>query len=351
MDSPWIVVLAVGLVLLGVTLVLLWSRAGRKSAPGVSPAEPSAAERLRLGLLATRRRLAGQLEAALGRGASDVEKVLPELEEALVSADVGVRASAELMGRVRARTGPGAPPGDIRRALRDEIEAALRGDDAPIPASRPWVVLVTGVNGVGKTTTIGKLAARHAAAGRRVLLVAADTFRAAAIEQLAVWAERAGAELVRQGPGANPAAVAFDGMKAALARGVDVVLVDTAGRLHTKANLMDELRKVQRVMAREVPGAPHETLLVLDATTGQNAVAQARTFSEALGLTGIVLTKLDGTARGGVAIAARREIGVPIRYVGVGESVDDLHAFDPKEFADALLEGDDSESSGTVHSA
>jgi fused signal recognition particle receptor len=239
----------------------------------------------------------------------------------------------------------------VRRALRDEVEADLRGDAPRDVATRPWVVVVIGVNGVGKTTTVGKLAALHAAAGRKVLLVAADTFRAAAIEQLGVWGERAGAEVIRQAPGANPAAVVFDGAKAALARGVDVVVVDTAGRLHTRTNLMDELKKVERVVAREIPGAPHEVLLVLDATTGQNALAQARTFAEALGVTGVVLTKLDGTARGGMAIAVRRELGVPIRYVGVGEAVEDLRPFDAREFADALLGDDDTEAPSPMRSA
>jgi fused signal recognition particle receptor len=350
MDSPWVVVLAVGLVLLVVVALAVWLRRRRTvQAPAVAAPRPAATS-LRGGLLASRRRLAGQLEAILGRG-GDAARVLPELEEALVSADVGVRVSGELIARVRARIGSGASPADVQRALKEEIEGALRGDAASPPATRPWVVLVTGVNGVGKTTTIGKLAALHAAAGRKVLLVAADTFRAAAIEQLSVWASRTGAEFVRQGPGANPAAVVFDGMKAALARGVDVVLVDTAGRLHTRSNLMDELRKVQRIVAREVPGAPHETLLVLDATTGQNALAQARTFGEAIGVTGIVLTKLDGTARGGVAIAVRREVGAPIRYVGVGEGVEDLRPFDAREFADALLDGDELASSAKARSA
>jgi fused signal recognition particle receptor len=194
-----------------------------------------------------------------------------------------------------------------------------------------------GVNGVGKTTTIGRLAARHRADGRRVMLVAADTFRAAASEQLAVWAERTGSEIVRQAAGADPSAVVFDGMKSAIARGIDVVLVDTAGRLHTRTNLMEELRKIRRIIGRELPEAPHETLLVVDATTGQNAVAQARVFTEALGVTGLVLTKLDGTARGGVAIAVRRELNAPITWIGVGEGVDDLRPFDASQFAAALL--------------
>jgi fused signal recognition particle receptor len=200
------------------------------------------------------------------------------------------------------------------------------------------VVLVTGINGVGKTTTIGKLAALHARAGRKVLLVAADTFRAAAIDQLGIWAERTGADLVRHAQGGAPAAVVFDGMKAANARGIDVVLVDTAGRLHTQDALMGELEKMHRVMAREIPGAPHETLLVLDATTGQNALKQARAFGGAVGLTGVVVTKLDGTARGGMLLAVHRELGTPVHYLGVGEGVDDLRPFDADEFAAALFD-------------
>jgi fused signal recognition particle receptor len=197
--------------------------------------------------------------------------------------------------------------------------------------------MVVGVNGVGKTTTIGKLAARFVHSGRRTLLVAGDTFRAAAIEQLTVWAERAGADLVRQQHGGDPGAVAFDGLRAAIARKSDVVIIDTAGRLHTKSNLMEELRKVRRVIAREVPGAPHETLLVIDAVTGQNGLVQARAFMEQLDITGVILTKLDGTARGGIVLAIAGELGLPIRYVGVGEGVEDLREFDPKEFVGALL--------------
>jgi len=198
------------------------------------------------------------------------------------------------------------------------------------------------VNGVGKTTTIGKLAARHAAAGRRVLLVAGDTFRAAAGDQLGVWAERTGAQIVRHAADAQPSAVVFDGVKAALARGVDVVLIDTAGRLHTRTPLMEELRKVRRVIAREIPDAPHDVLLVLDATTGQNAVSQARTFTEAVDVTGVIVTKLDGTARGGVLLAVRHELGLPIRDVGVGEGVSDLRPFDAEEFASALFDAGNS---------
>jgi fused signal recognition particle receptor len=342
MEPSWFIILAAALVVvvLGAVLVFRRRRSGSRSGGAAIAAPAPAGDRLRRGLVATRQRLLGQLDAVLRRAPADVESAYSDLEEALVGADVGVRTAAELVARVRTRVGRGDDAGDVRGALRDEVEAILAAEPAPVPSARPWVVLVLGVNGVGKTTTIGKLAALHAAAGRRVLLVAGDTFRAAAAEQLAVWAERTGADLVRQGAGANPAAVAFDGMKAALARNADVVLIDTAGRLHTRSNLMEELRKVHRVVAREVPAAPHETLLVLDATTGQNAIAQARTFLEAIGVTGVVLTKLDGTARGGVVIGIRKETGVPIRYIGVGEAVDDLRPFDARQFTAALFEGD-----------
>jgi fused signal recognition particle receptor len=339
MEAWWLVGAAVALAILAVVLLLVARR--RRAAPAAdrSAAVP-AATRLWDGLAATRARLGGQLDAVLRRG-GDVDAVLPALEEALVAADVGVRTAADLVGRVHDRAGAGAPLERVRAVLREEVAALLATGPPPAPTVGPHVILVLGVNGVGKTTTIGKLAALHRAAGRKVLMVAGDTFRAAAGEQLAVWAERTGAELVRQAAGANPAAVAFDGMKAAVAREADVVLVDTAGRLHTRANLMEELRKVERVISREIPGAPHETLLVLDATTGQNGIAQARTFAEALSITGVVLTKLDGTARGGVALAVRKEVGVPIRWIGVGEQIDDLRSFDPDEFAGALLEPED----------
>jgi len=336
--SAWIVVLTTVLALLVLLLVLVRARRRAPQRGARAPSAVPTADGLRRGLLATRERLATQLDVLLGRGSAGVDRVLPALEEALVAADVGTQSASELVARVRARCGDGADGSGIRRALRDEVAAVLTSEPPPAPSGRPWVILVLGVNGVGKTTTIGKLAALHVAAGRRVLLVAADTFRAAAIEQLGVWAERTGADLVRQAPGGNPAAVVFDGLKAAVARQADVVLIDTAGRLHTRTNLMEELGKIRRVIAREVPDAPHETLLVLDATTGQNAIAQARTFAEAIGVTGIVLTKLDGTARGGVVIAIRKAIGVPIRYIGVGEAVEDLRPFDPERFADALFE-------------
>jgi fused signal recognition particle receptor len=203
---------------------------------------------------------------------------------------------------------------------------------------RPWVIIFLGVNGVGKTTTIGKLAAQYRSAGKKVLLVAADTFRAAATEQLDIWGQRAGADVVKHRPGADPSAVVFDGMQAAKSRGMDVLLIDTAGRLHTKVHLIEELKKIRRVIGREHPGAPHETLLVLDATTGQNGLQQARVFKEATDISGIVLTKLDGTAKGGVIIGIQEELGVPVKYIGVGEDVEDLQAFEPADFVGALLE-------------
>ncbi len=304
-----------------------------------APAPPlSPAARLRAALAESRGIFRQRLADVFGRN-RELDAILASLEEALLSADVGVRTTTRILAAVRERCADDREPAEskVRAALRGAIEAAL-GDGPPKARSaKPWVVLVCGVNGVGKTTSIGKLAALFRASGDRVLLVAADTFRAAAIDQLGVWAERVGADLVRHQSGADPAAVAFDGMKAAVAREVDVVLVDTAGRLHTRENLMEELRKVSRVIGKAIPGAPHEVWLVLDATTGQNALHQAKVFSDVLGLTGIVLTKLDGTAKGGTALAIRADLGVPIRYVGVGEALDDLRPFSSAEYARALL--------------
>jgi fused signal recognition particle receptor len=337
--EPFVAAAAVALAVAVVLVVFAWRRRSARVGEGKGAGAPSGpGDRLRRGLLATRRKLGDQLDGIFGRGPTPTASLLGEVEEALIGADVGVQTAGELVSRVRERLGSASGGEDVRSALREEVEAALVAPPQMEPSERPWVVLVIGVNGVGKTTTIGKLAARHAARGRRVLLVAGDTFRAAAADQLAVWAERTGSELVRQAAGADASAVVFDGMKAARARGVDVVLVDTAGRLHTRSNLMEELKKVRRVIAREVPGGPHETLLVLDATTGQNALSQARAFAEALGVTGVVLTKLDGTARGGVVIAVQREVGAPVRFVGVGEGVEDLRSFDAHEFVEALFE-------------
>jgi len=268
------------------------------------------------------------------------EAALEAVEEALLAADMGVPAVEEALEVLGARSGEIASGGlpAMRAVLRDQIRRALELPDDVRPFSaRPWVVFVVGVNGAGKTTTIGKLAASWRQAGRSVLLCAADTFRAAAVEQLEAWARRAGAELHRGADGADPSAVLTDALRLARARDIDAVLVDTAGRLHTRSNLMAELAKMSRVAAREVAGAPHETLLVLDATVGSNGLAQGREFARAGGVSGLVLAKLDGTARGGVAVAVVRELEVPIRYVGVGEQVEDLLPFDAEAFAAGLV--------------
>jgi fused signal recognition particle receptor len=270
------------------------------------------------------------------------EASLDEMEESLITADVGTKATRKLMDTLR-RQAPG-PDEDAAQEMYARLQAALvemlqESVPGKAPLSvRPWVVLFLGVNGVGKTTTIGKLAAQYRNAGKKVLLVAADTFRAAAIEQLDIWGQRAGVDVIKHRPGADPSAVVFDGMQAAKSRGMDVLLIDTAGRLHTKVHLIEELKKIRRVINREQPGAPHETLLVLDATTGQNGLQQARVFKEATDINGIVLTKLDGTAKGGVIVGIQEELGVPVKYIGVGEDVDDLQAFDPARFVEALFD-------------
>jgi fused signal recognition particle receptor len=289
--------------------------------------------RLRDSLGRSRRALTQQLAAAAFDPADD--EAWERLEEALIAADVGVRATAELVQRLEARP-------DLREldgALVEEV-AALFGDPGRLAVGeRPSVVLVVGVNGTGKTTTIGKLAHRLREHGHEVVLAAADTFRAAAEEQLEIWAERAGADFVGSERGGDPAAVAYDAIGAAQARGRDVVIVDTAGRLHTQTNLMEELAKIRRVIERRLPGAPHETLLVLDATTGQNGLQQARLFHDAVGVTGVALTKIDGSAKGGVAIAIAYELGLPVKLIGVGERLEDLRPFDPGDFARALVAG------------
>jgi fused signal recognition particle receptor len=288
--------------------------------------------RLRDSLAKSRRALTEQIVAAGFDPADD--EAWERLEEALIRADVGVPATAEIVQRLEAR---GEIP-SLADALAEELES-LFGDPPTIAVAGtpPRVILVVGVNGTGKTTTIGKLAAKLAEHGRSVVLGAADTFRAAAEEQLEIWAERAGAEFVGAARGADPAAVAFDAVEAGRARGKDVVVVDTAGRLHTQSNLMEELAKVRRVLAGRIDGAPHETLLVVDATTGQNGLQQARLFGEAVGVTGVALTKLDGSAKGGVAVAIAHELGLPVKLVGVGEGVDDLRPFDAHDFARALV--------------
>ena len=289
---------------------------------------------------------------ALFAGPSVVDdRVLAELEEVLFTADIGVKTATKLLetARDRVKRKELSDPAKLKGALREEVARILAvdgaagtgGEGAPallIGAARPWVVMVVGVNGSGKTTTVGKLAAKLKAAGHSVLLGAGDTFRAAAGEQLEIWADRVGAPVVRGKEGSDPASVCFEAVQRGAAERVDVVLCDTAGRLHTKVPLMEELKKVKRVIGKAAEGAPHEVLLVLDATNGQNAIAQARQFNEALGVSGIALTKLDGTAKGGVVIGICDELRIPVRYVGVGETVADLKPFAPKEFVEALFE-------------
>jgi fused signal recognition particle receptor len=292
------------------------------------------------GLTRTREGIASSLKTAFAAHVVD-EATLDQLETSLLASDLGPSLTEEILEEVRSRARAGALDGAglreaVRMALRRVLDGAPAADD---PVAPPRVVFIVGVNGTGKTTTIGKLAARERAAGRKVIVVAADTFRAAAIDQLERWAERAEVEVVRHREGADPSAVVFDAMKAARARGVDTVLVDTAGRLHTKAPLMAELEKMTRIARREIEAAPHEVLLVIDATTGQNGLAQAREFTKSAAITGVVLTKLDGTAKGGVALLIRRELAVPIRYVGVGEGIDDLLDFDPEAYVEGLLGG------------
>jgi fused signal recognition particle receptor len=289
--------------------------------------------RLRDSLSKSRRALTEQIQAAAFDPNDDL--AWERLEEALIQADVGVTATAELVRRLEAR----GELGDLGAALAAEA-APLLGEPGILHVQeRPSVILVVGVNGTGKTTTIGKLAAKLAEHGLSVVVAAADTFRAAAEEQLEIWAKRAGADFVGSSRGGDPAAVAYDAIEAAQARGRDVVIVDTAGRLHTQTNLMEELAKVRRVIAAKLEGAPHETLLVVDATTGQNGLQQARLFAETAGVTGVALTKLDGSAKGGVAIPIAYELGLPVKLIGVGEQLDDLRPFDPQDFARALVSG------------
>jgi fused signal recognition particle receptor len=313
------------------------------AAPPPAPAPPKAPARIGLGLRRTRENLLARIRAAI-TGSAKLDDICEGLEEALIAADVGVQASLKLVEAVRTRVKDGTRPDAIREALKDEIARMLAASERRmnIPAEGPLVVMLAGVNGVGKTTTVAKLAARMKAERGTVIVAAADTFRAAAIEQLEVWCGRVGVDLIRQNQGSDPAAVAFDAIKAAVARNVSTVLIDTAGRLQTKVNLMEELKKIARVSGRELPGAPHECWLVLDATTGQNALSQAKIFGEAVPLTGVVLAKLDSTAKGGVVIAIAEQLKLPVRFVGVGENIEDLRAFDPREFVEALFTEDDS---------
>lgn len=302
--------------------------------------------KLKQGLSRTREGIFGKV-SRLGTTKSTIDdELLEQLEESLLAADVGVDATRKIIAGLRERVKHDryADTRELIHLLHDELRAQLAngsGGDAsseqPFPEKRPYVIMVVGINGVGKTTTIGKLAHRYVTTGRKVVIGAADTFRAAANEQLDIWAERAGAEIIRQAQGADPAAVAFDALKSALARNADVLIIDTAGRLHTKVNLMEELKKIKRVLAKLDSSAPHEVLLVLDASTGQNGLQQAKQFSAAVGVTGLVVTKLDGTAKGGIVLAISREMNVPVKYIGVGEQLDDLQPFNKDAFVEALV--------------
>jgi fused signal recognition particle receptor len=293
------------------------------------------------GLAKTRDALMGKVESLISFGRKIDEEFYEELEEALIMADVGVNTVMDIMDELRSTVKKRklTEAEELKPVLK-EILVELMGEEKAVLSTNPnglTVYLFVGVNGVGKTTTIGKLAHQFKSQGKKVILAAGDTFRAGAIEQLEVWGQRAGVDVIKQGAGSDPAAVIFDGIQAARARKADVLLCDTAGRLQNKTNLMDELNKIYRVIKREIPDAPHETLLVLDATTGQNALSQAKLFGEATGVTGLVLTKLDGTAKGGIVIAIRKELSVPVKLVGLGEKIDDLQPFDPREFVDALF--------------
>jgi fused signal recognition particle receptor len=294
------------------------------------------------GLAKTRNVVGGALRRLIGAGRTIDREFLDQLEETLLQADIGVAKTEEILGELKKRYKAGElAPGEelldlLKRSLRSEL-AIPEGDELAWAPSGPTVVLVVGVNGAGKTTTIAKLAKRLKDQGKQVLIAAGDTYRAAAIEQLAIWADRVGVEMIKSQAGGDAAAVAFDAVAAAEARKADVVLIDTAGRLHNKEHLMRELEKVRRVIQKRVPTAPHETLLVIDATAGQNAIQQAKVFGAAMGVTGLVLTKLDGTAKGGVAITIRRELALPVRYIGVGEALDDLQPFDPDAFIEAIF--------------
>ena len=302
----------------------------------------SALRKLRAGLGRTRESVVGRISSALKREVYLTEDFLEEVEEILISSDVGVDAAVELtegLGRRLRESGGQARLEDVTRVLREEVTKLLAdlGSDPPEPVHPIHVILMVGVNGVGKTTSIAKLARHHQAAGRKVLLAAADTFRAAAVEQLSVWADRIGVDIVRQEMGADPAAVAFDALGHARAAGHDVVIIDTAGRLQTREGLMRELEKIGRVVGKQVEDGPHETLLVLDANTGQNGIVQAREFSAVVPLDAIFLTKLDGSAKGGIVVAIARGLDLPVRYVGTGEGVDDFSGFDASGFAEALF--------------
>jgi fused signal recognition particle receptor len=298
-------------------------------------------QRLKQGLFKTHQGLVSKIDQLIAGKKKIDDDLLAELEEILITSDIGVKTTQELLHNVAVKVQrKELEDADLlKKNLQEQMLHILSQQENPLnlSATRPFVIMVIGVNGTGKTTTIGKMAQKFKAQGKSVLLVAADTFRAAAIEQLEIWGQRAGCDVIKQKSGSDPSAVVFDGLKAAKSRGIDVVIVDTAGRLHTKVNLMEELKKVKRIMGREIPGAPHEILLVLDATTGQNSISQAKMFNQAVGVTGIALTKLDGTAKGGILIAISDELKIPLRYIGIGEKLDDLREFNARDFVEALF--------------
>jgi fused signal recognition particle receptor len=299
-------------------------------------------ERMKKALGATKENLVSRIEAVLVSKPAIDETVLDDLEGTLLGADLGVRVTEQIMTAIRMRhkTMEIKTPEDAKAEIRNQLLSILTAGsfpESPVPEGVPQVWMVVGVNGTGKTTTIGKLAARLSQDGRKILVCAADTFRPAAIEQLTVWAERSGAELIKSRTGADPSAVLHDALSAASARASDVVIIDTAGRLHTKSNLMQELEKMRRVASRKISGAPHEVLLVVDATTGQNGLTQAREFKKFTGITGLIVTKLDGTAKGGILFSICQELGIPVRFIGIGESLDDLLEFSPEAFVDSLF--------------
>jgi fused signal recognition particle receptor len=325
------------------------SEASRPEEQNVEPGNRKGLfKRLQERLAKTRSSLVSRVDDLfLGRKEIDAE-LLDELEEILITADIGVNTTLDLLDDIRNRVSRQElrDPQALKVALKERILAFFAGYEdvgMQVPATGPFVLMVVGVNGVGKTTTIGKIASKFARSGQKVLLVAADTFRAAAIEQLKIWGERVGAEVVAKEQGVDPSAVIYDGLDYAATRDFDVIIVDTAGRLHTKVNLMEELKKIKRVINKKIAGAPHEIMLILDATTGQNSISQAKLFNEAVGLTGLTLTKLDGTAKGGIVVNISHDFNIPIRFIGIGEKLEDLRDFDPREFIEALFANDSRE--------
>lgn len=304
--------------------------------PGVSEPE-GLVGRLKTGLAKTRRSLAGRIENILSEKGIAAPETMEEIEEALITSDVGVDTTRSLIRQIEENASSFSGADELRAFLKSRMRALLVPAAKPDNPAKPYVIMVVGVNGVGKTTTIGKLAYRLRSENKRVLIGAADTFRAAAVEQLEIWAERSGADIVRHRDNADPAAVAFDAIEAGVSRGSDVVIIDTAGRLQTKVNLMEQLKKIKRSIDKKIPGAPHEVMLVLDATTGQNAISQAKTFDAGVGVDSLVMTKLDGTAKGGIVIGICSAMGLPLQFIGVGEGIGDLQPFDPDQFIDAIF--------------